>query len=108
MTFVNQSQCLKCYLRDIFLWGKMSVEGMNYRGEESRPETLGFRRRPRSRVRDRTMLTPEAAGIKKSARGSVALPLADLACREHRQPERRPKPYNCINLLPHPNSQVEA
>jgi hypothetical protein len=34
MTFVNQCQCLKCYLRDIFLWEKISVEVMNYRGGE--------------------------------------------------------------------------
>ena len=41
--------------------------------------------------RDRAVLTPEAAGIKKSARGAVALLLADLARREHRQPEMRPQ-----------------
>ena len=55
------------------------------------PEVSGFRRRPRPEVRDRTVLTPEAAGIKESARGAVALLLADLARREHRQPEMRPQ-----------------
>ncbi len=37
------------------------------------------------------MLTPEAAGIKKSARGAVALLLADLARQEHRQPKMHPQ-----------------
>ena len=36
-------------------------------------------------VRDRTVLTPEAAGGKKSARGAVPLLLADLARRKHLQ-----------------------
>ena len=55
------------------------------------PEVSGFRLRPRPEVRDRVVLTPEAAGIKKSARGAVALLLADLARREHRHPEMRPQ-----------------
>jgi len=42
-------------------------------------------------VRDRAVLAPEAAGGKKSARGVVPLLLADLARREHRQPEMRPQ-----------------
>lgn len=37
----------------------------------------------RPRVRARAVLTPEAAGVKKSARGVLALILADLARREH-------------------------
>jgi len=36
-------------------------------------------------VGDRAVPTPEAAGIKKSARGAVAPLLAELARREHRQ-----------------------
>ena len=54
-----------------------------------------------SGVRDRVVLTPEAAGMKKSARGSVALLLAALDCREHRHPKTYPspsltQPSNCI------------
>lgn len=60
-------------------------------GRESRPEACGFRFRPRSGVWDRVVLTPEAASIEESARGDVALLLADLACREHRHPEMRPQ-----------------
>jgi len=39
----------------------------------------------RRRVRDRTVLTPEAAGRKKSAPGGVALPLTDLTRLKHLQ-----------------------
>jgi len=46
------------------------------------PEVSGFRLRPRLRGRD-LVLTPKGAGGKKSARGSVALLLDDLARREH-------------------------
>jgi hypothetical protein len=60
------------------------------------PEVSVFRFRPRSEVRDRAVLTPGAAGIKKSARVSVALLLAELARREHRHPEMRPQTSNCI------------
>ena len=49
------------------------------------PEVPGFRRRPRPEVRDRAAVTPGAAGGKKSARGSVAFLLAELAHREHLQ-----------------------
>ena len=61
-------------------------------GRESRPEVSGFRLRPRPEVRDRVVLTPKAVGIKKSARGAVALLLADLARREHRHPQMPPQP----------------
>ncbi|MGO9578657.1 MAG: hypothetical protein ACLP2P_04510 [Desulfobaccales bacterium] len=44
-------------------------------------------------VLDLTVLTPEAAGRKKSARGGVALLLAGLARREHRHPEMRPQDF---------------
>ena len=37
------------------------------------------------------MLTPEPVGIKKSARGVLVLILADIARREHRQPEMCPQ-----------------
>jgi hypothetical protein len=39
------------------------------------------------RVRDMTVLKPEAAIIKKSAQGSVAFLLANTARREHRNAE---------------------
>ena len=42
-------------------------------------------------MRDLTVLTPEAAGGKKSARGVLALILADIARRKHRHPEMPPK-----------------
>ncbi len=61
--------------------------------EEVPPEASGFQLRPRPEVSDRAVLTPGAAGIKKSARGSVALLLADLAHPRHRQPERSAKPF---------------
>lgn len=41
-------------------------------------------------MRDRVVLTPEAAGIKKSAWGVVPLLLADLARREHRHLKTQP------------------
>ena len=37
------------------------------------------------------VLTPEAAGGKKSARSAVALLLDELSRREHRHPEMRPQ-----------------
>ncbi len=49
------------------------------------PEVSGFRLRPRAEVRERTVLTPEAAGAKKSARGVLALLLVDLARGKHLQ-----------------------
>ena len=55
-------------------------------GRESRPKVCGFRLRPRSRVRDRVVLIPEAVGIKKSARGVIPHLLADLARRKHLKP----------------------
>ena len=55
-------------------------------GQESHPETCGFRVRPRPEVRNRAALTPEAADVKKSAWGAVALLMADLARLEHRHP----------------------
>jgi hypothetical protein len=64
---------------------KISGETILTGGWECRPEVSGFRFRPRSRVRDRAVLTTEAAGGKKSARGGVALLLAELARRKHRQ-----------------------
>lgn len=80
------------------VWVGNSPEKLkNFRGDhidwggESRPETWGFRLRQRSRVRDRAVLTQEAASMKNFARGSVALLLADLAHREHRHPEMRPQ-----------------
>lgn len=41
---------------------------------------------PRPEVRTQAVVTPEAAAIKKSARGVVALLLADIARRKHLQP----------------------
>ena len=43
-------------------------------------------------VRDRTVLTPDEATIKKSAQSAVAFLLAELARRGHRQPTMRPNP----------------
>jgi len=51
--------------------------------EEVPPEVSGFRIRPRAKVRDQVMLTPEAKSINKSARGGVALLLPELARRKH-------------------------
>jgi hypothetical protein len=42
-------------------------------------------------MRARAVLTPEAAGGKKSALGGVAPLLADLTRREHWNPEMRPQ-----------------
>jgi len=57
------------------------------------PGVSGFRRRPRSGVRDWAVPTPGAAGIKKSPHGAVVLLLAELARREHRHPELRPQTF---------------
>jgi len=51
------------------------------------PEVSGLRLRPKGEVQERTVLTPEPVGIKKSARGALALLLADLVLRYHRHPE---------------------
>ena len=54
-------------------------------GGRAIPRCFGFRLGPRSRVRDRVVLTPEAAAIKKSGWGAVALLLAELTRRKHLQ-----------------------
>jgi len=61
------------------------------RKEEVPPEVSGFRLRPRPEAQGRAVLTPEAASMKKFARGSVALLLADFARRERRHPEMGPQ-----------------
>ena len=60
-------------------------------GQESRPEVSGFRPRPRPEVRDRSVLTQEEVGTKKSARGHVAPLLADLAPGATPTPNPPPK-----------------
>lgn len=58
---------------------KFSGEIILTGGRKSRPEACGSRLRPRSRVRDRTVLTPEGAGRKQSARVPPSLPGPTLA-----------------------------
>jgi len=56
------------------------------------PRDVGFPAQTKARGRDRVGLTPEMAGIKKSARGAVALLLANFAHREHRHRQMPPQP----------------
>ena len=60
------------------------ADHIDWRGE-SRLVACGFRPIPKSRVRDRVVLIPEAAAIKKSGWGAVALLLAELTRRKHLQ-----------------------